>query len=127
MLPRTHPIGHRIEVSCSDITHEPAICIDLPPNRDRSIEFLRTAGVDPRIHWTTSNLATVTPLVAKRIDCSLRYPLPGEASSYHSDVIEVPLADPIPKNDVSAVLPTGVLAPRMIDRAIHYLCQYFDR
>jgi DNA-binding transcriptional LysR family regulator len=48
MLPAKHPLGSKKSISFSEVAHESAILIDLPPSRDRSIEFMRNAGVDPQ-------------------------------------------------------------------------------
>lgn len=126
MLPGTHALRQRSEISFSDIAHEPAIFIDLPPSKDRSIEFMRAAGVEPQIRWTSSNVATVVALVANGLGYSLRYSLPGETRSTDDGVIEIPVADPIPKNGVIAVLPTGIRAPHRVKEVIRYLRQHFE-
>ena len=126
MLPRTHALRNRSKISFADIAREPAIFIDLPPSRDRSIEFMREAGVEPQIRWTSSNLATVVALVANGLGYSLRYSLPGETRSPDDGVIEIPVADPIPKNGVSAALPTGVRVPHRAEEVIRYLRQHFE-
>lgn len=125
MLPRTHLLNHRAQISFAEIAHEPAILIDLPPSRDRSIEFMRAAGVEPRIRWTSTNLATVTSLVASGLGYSLRYSLPGETNPFTEDIVEIPVSDPIPRNAVSAVLPSRVQPPRRVNEAIRYLRQHF--
>lgn len=126
MLPSTHALRHRSMISFADIAGEPAIFIDLPPSRDRSIEFMRAAGVEPQIRWTSSNLATVVALVANGLGYSLRYSLPGETRSSDHGIIEIPVSDPIPDNGVSAVLPTGIRAPYRVEEVIRYLRQHFE-
>ncbi|WP_231445352.1 LysR family transcriptional regulator [Brevibacterium zhoupengii] len=126
MLPSNHALHNRPDISFADIASEPAIFIDLPPSRDRSIEFMRSAGVEPRIRWTSTNLATVEALVANGLGYSLRYALPGETRSPDNGVIEVPVSDPIPKNGISAALPTGVRASHRSEEVIRYLRQHFE-
>ncbi|SJM54691.1 LysR family transcriptional regulator [Gulosibacter sp. 10] len=121
MLPASHPLRDRAEVSFAEIAHEPAILIDLPPSRDRSIEFMRAAGVEPRIRWTSENLATVTALVANGLGYSLSYSLPGAQSPVSSGVVEIPVADPVPGNAISAVLPKGIRPSRRVDEAVRFL------
>lgn len=121
MLPSSHPLGDRPEISFTEVAHESAILIDIPPSRDRSIEFMRAAGVEPRIKWTSANLATVTALVARGLGYSLRYCLPDETSAPGPAIVEIPVADAIPRNAISAVMPKGIRPSRRMDEAVRFL------
>lgn len=127
MLPSSHPLGDRPEISFSEVAHEPAILIDIPPSRDRSIEFMRAAGVEPRIKWTSANLATVTALVASGLGYSLRYSLPDETSTPGPGIVEIPVADAIPRNAISAVIPRGIRPSRRMDEAVWFLRKLFTK
>lgn len=127
MLPSSHPLSNEPEISFAEVAHESAILIDLPPSRDRSIEFMRAAGVEPRIKWTSANLATVTALVASGLGYSLRYSLPGETSTLRPGVVEVPVADAIPRNAISAVMPKGIRPSRRMDEAVWFLRDLFTK
>lgn len=126
MLPAKHPLCSRKSISFSEVAHESAILIDLPPSRDRSIEFMRTGGVVPRIRWTSTNLATVMALVANGLGYSLRYALPGETNTPGPGVIEIPVADTVPRNAITAVVPRGIHTPRRVDEAIRFLSHHFS-
>lgn len=126
MLPSSHPLSGRPEISFAEVAHESAILIDIPPSRDRSIEFMRAAGVEPRIKWTSANLATVTALVASGLGYSLRYCLPGETSAPRPGVVEIPVADAIPRNAISAVVPKGFRPSRRMDEAVWFLKNLFS-
>lgn len=126
MLPSSHHLSGRPEISFAEVAHESAILIDIPPSRDRSIEFMRAAGVEPRIKWTSANLATVTALVASGLGYSLRYSLPGETRTLRPGIVEIPVADTIPTNAISAVIPRGIRPSLRIAEAVRILRSAFS-
>jgi DNA-binding transcriptional LysR family regulator len=104
MLPAKHPLGSKKSISFSEVAHESA----------------------PRIRWTSTNLATVMALVANGLGYSLRYALPGETNAPGPGVIEIPVADTVPKNAITAVVPRGIHTPRRVDEAIRFLSNHFS-
>jgi len=64
-------------------------------------------------------------LVANGLGYSLRYALPGETSAPGPGVIEIPAADTVPRNAISAVLPRGAHTSRKVDEAIRFLSDHF--
>jgi DNA-binding transcriptional LysR family regulator len=121
MLPEDHQLRGRQEISFSDVAQEAAIMIDLPPSQERSIDFMRAAGVEPRIRLSSANVATVTALVANGLGYSLRYSTPDATEAPGPGVIEVPVSDSIPKNGISAVIAKGRRQSKRIDEAIRSL------
>ncbi|WP_423059252.1 LysR substrate-binding domain-containing protein [Brevibacterium linens] len=121
MLPSTHRLRKRRKISFSDVAHESAILIDLPPSQERSIEFMRAAGVEPRIRLSSANLATVTALVADGHGYSLRYSRPDSSTPPGPGIIEIPVADSIPENGICAVTAKGRRLPRRVDEASRVL------
>lgn len=126
MLPENHRLRDRQEISFFDVAQESAIMIDLPPSQERSIDFMRAAGVEPRIRLSSANLATVTALVATGLGYSLRYSTPDATEAPGPGVIEVPVSDSIPKNGISAVTAKGRRQPKRVDEAIRSLKMLFS-
>lgn len=126
MLASDHPLATRSHVSFREIEDEPAILIDLPPSNERSVEFMRAAGSVPQIRWTSANLATVASLVSHGLGYSLRYCLPGERAPIAEGVVEVPVANPLPPNSVSAIHPADVRPSASVRELISHLRRYLQ-
>lgn len=120
MLPEGHRLAAAHEVAFADVAQEPAILIDLPPSTERSLEFMRAAGVEPTLRWSSNNLATVASLVGAGLGWSLRYTLPGEQPAARG-LVEIPVADPTPPNAVCAVVPDGDRVDRRVRHALEVL------
>ena len=93
---------------------------DLPPSTERSLEFMRAAGVEPTLRWSSNNLATVASLVGAGLGWSLRYTLPGEQPAARG-LVEIPVADPTPPNAVCAVVPDGDRVDQRVRHALEVL------
>lgn len=126
MLPESHRLRNRPVVAFSDVAEEAAILIDLPPSQERSIDFMRAAGVEPRIRLSSANLATVTALVANGLGYSLRYSKPDAAEAPGPGVIEIPVADSIPENGISVVTAKRERSPKRVEEAIQALMTLYS-
>lgn len=126
MLPASHPLRNRSSISFSDVAEEYAVLIDLPPSQERSIDFMRDAGVEPRIRLSSANLATVTALVANGLGYSLRYSRPDTIEVPAPGVVEIPVADSIPENGIDAVFAKGRRLPKRVEEAIRVLTELYS-
>ena len=124
MVSSAHELSEKRAVTFAEVAHESAILIDLPPSRDRSVEFMRAASVEPRIKWTSTNVATVTALVAAGLGYSLVYSIVGENLPAAAGIVQIPVADPLPENSVSVVLPVGLRSLRTADEAVDFLLNH---
>ena len=71
ILPETHPLAKRPDVSASDLAPFPMILLDLPPSADYFLAFFDASGLKPRIVERTQDMAVVRSLVGNDIGYSI--------------------------------------------------------
>jgi DNA-binding transcriptional LysR family regulator len=120
------PTGHRLaaheSVTFADLADEPAILLDIPPTIERLTETLRSAGVVPRIRWTSSNIDTIYSMVSRGLGYSLINSPPVHGRTYEgNEVVFRPIVGTESLNTIVAVLPPGRHLPRRVRAALDHL------
>ena len=122
MLSAGHALAGRTSVRLAEIAEETAILLDIPPTVERLTAVMRSAGVEPRIRWTSSNMETIRSMVARGLGYSFVNSPPATGTTYEGGaVVFIPVADQTAANRIVAVLPPGQRVPRRVQAAIDFL------
>lgn len=126
-LPTAHPLAARESVTFADLADETAILLNIPPTIERLTETLRSAGVQPRIRWTSSNIDTIYSMVSRGLGYSLINSPPAHGRTYEdNEVVFRPVVGTESLNTIVAVLPPGRHASRRVRVAIDHLREAAD-
>ncbi|MFB0836072.1 LysR family transcriptional regulator [Arthrobacter halodurans] len=122
VLPAGHALAGRSSIGLAEIAEEPAILLDIPPTVERLTAVMRSAGLEPRIRWTSGNMETIRSMVARGLGYSFVNSPPATGSTYEGgEVVFIPVADRTAANAIVAMLPPGQRAPRRVGAAIEFL------
>ncbi|NKX54289.1 LysR family transcriptional regulator [Arthrobacter mobilis] len=121
MLAAGHPLAGRESISLREVQDEPAILLDQPPTIERVTGMMRSAGIEPKLRWPSTNMETIRSLVARGLGFSFVNSRPATTVTFDDRrVAYVPVSDELPDNAIVAVLPPGVRPPRRVEEAIRF-------
>jgi DNA-binding transcriptional LysR family regulator len=122
VLSARHELAARASIHLSELAHEPAILLDVPPTAERLTAVIQAAGLEPRIRWTSSNMETIRAMVARGLGYSFMNSPPATGTTHDGgEVVFIPLADRTGENAIVAVSPAGQREPRRVRAAIDFL------
>ncbi|NMR28360.1 LysR family transcriptional regulator [Arthrobacter sp. SF27] len=115
LLPQSHRLAERPEVSLQELAEDPMILLDAPPSSHHTMTLFEQTGVSPVIRYRTTDFELTRSLVGRGVGYSVLVQRPAIDSSYEG----LPV---VPKPIVPAVKPVGVKmvwpeAIRLTDRA----------
>ena len=122
MVSAGHALAGESSVRLADIAQEPAILLDVPPTIERLTAVMRSAGLEPRIGWTSSNMETIRSMVARGLGYSFVQSHPKTGTTYEGgEVVFIPVAEQTTANTIVAVRSAAQRAPRRVKAAIDFL------
>lgn len=122
VLSAGHKLANRTSIRLAEIAEESAILLDIPPTIERLTAVMRSAGLEPRIRWTSSNMETIRSMVARGLGYSFVNSPPTTGTTYEGgEVVFIPVEDKTAANAMVAVMPAGQAAPRRVNAAIEFL------
>ncbi|WP_051298538.1 LysR substrate-binding domain-containing protein [Arthrobacter castelli] len=123
MLPADHSLADRDVVLLHEVADEPAILLDVPPTIERVVGMMRSAVMEPKLQWQSTNMETIRSLVARGLGFSVVNSPPESNTTFDNRTVTyVPLSDHLPKNTITCALPPKVRPPRKVTEAIRF-CQ----
>lgn len=96
IVPVTHPLAHREEVSLSELIDEPFILMDLPHTRQYFLSVFYSQHLEPRIRYRSTSFEAVRALVGNGLGYALLNLEPRIPKAYDgSEVISLRLREPL--------------------------------
>lgn len=103
-----HPCAGQERVALADLADEPLLLVNPEGSRGVIEQLIEEAQVTPRLGWAFSNPETVRSMVARGLGYSVFSGRPKSAESFDGGrVAYVPIADPVPPNEVVLATPRG--------------------
>lgn len=89
LLPRDHPLAAQEDVALTELAGEPLVLLDVPPSRRYFTGLLETAGVEPRVAFSSPSLEMVRGLVGRGLGVSLLVTRPMGDVTYDGQTVAV--------------------------------------
>ncbi|MGI9509762.1 MAG: LysR family transcriptional regulator [Geminicoccaceae bacterium] len=116
LLPKAHPLARQQDVALHDLADEPLILLDVAPSRGYFTGLLRSAGIEPRIAFSSPSLELVRGLVGRGLGYSLLVTRPSGDLSYDGQGLAIcPIRDAVRQSRIvlstlRALRPTRVMS-----------------
>ena len=127
LLPKAHALAGQADIALSDLADEPLILLDVAPSRGYFTGLLRSAGIEPRVAFSSPSLELVRGLVGRGLGYSLLVTRPSGDVSYDGQGLAIcPVRGPVRQSRIvlsalRALRPTRVMSAFEI-----YAASYFD-
>lgn len=119
MLPAGHPQAGADSVFVRDVLDLPLILLDIPPTADAILGILMGLGVDTPPRLRSPNIETIRAYVGLGLGFCLTNTVPHHRIGAEAhDIAYVPLADPVPRNAITAATAPGPAPSRRSQLAI---------
>ena len=123
LLPAEHRLAAPGPVSLRELEDEPMVMLDMPPSATMFREVLATAGVTPKVRFTSASFESVRSLVASGAGYSLLLQRPSQASTYAGPpVVHREIAEDVLQVDVVLALARDARPTRRV-RAFADFCR----
>lgn len=104
VLPADHPLARRRRIRLADLHDQDLVLLDIPRSREYFLDMLASAGVRPRIRYSSRSYETVRSLVARGHGYSILNTIPLSTHTYDGgELAAVPIADEVRSLDVCFV------------------------
>ncbi|WBL19539.1 LysR family transcriptional regulator [Citricoccus sp. NR2] len=122
VIPSTHRLAHRESIRLEEIIEEPLIPVNVPPSIERITDSIRSLGLQPLMRWPSQNYETVRSMVSHGLGWSYFNLVPQSTVSYDGGTLKyIPIADPMPKNEILGVTQPGVEFNSKVSSAIEFI------
>jgi len=101
LLPEKHLLARKTMIALRDLDNEPLILLDVPPSREYFTGLLETAGIEPRVAFTSPSLELVRGLVGRGLGYSLLVTRPPSDLTYDGQRLAIrKLKGPVEKSRI---------------------------
>jgi DNA-binding transcriptional LysR family regulator len=89
LLPQQHRLAKRKRIALRDLAAEPFVLLDIPPSRTYFLRVLKSAGIEPKIAFSSPSLEVVRGLVGQGLGFSILITRPHGDHSYDGEALAV--------------------------------------
>lgn len=106
LLPATHPLAGRPEVSLHELAAEPMVLLDIAPSRGYFLEIFQAHGLTPDVVFSSPSLEMVRGMVGQGLGYSLLVTRPhGDTTCDGQRVVSIPIREPVTPAELVAAWP----------------------
>ncbi len=128
LLPDDHKLARQRKISLDSLRDEPLILLDVPPSRNYFMGLFRSAGIEPRIAFSSPSIEMVRGLVGSKRGYSLLVTRPyGDRSYDGRRIVARPIADKVAAGDVCLARLGQTRPTRLMDAFSDFCRQWFSR
>lgn len=122
VIPSSHRLANRSSIHLEEIIDEPLIPVNVPPSIERITDSIRSLGLHPTMRWPSQNYETVRSMVSHGLGWSYFNLVPQSTVTYDGGMLKyIPIADPMPKNEILGITQPGVERNTKVSAAIRFL------
>lgn len=122
VIPTHHRLADRSSIHLEEIIDEPLIPVNIAPSIERITDSIRSLGLRPMIKWPSQNYETVRSMVSHGLGWSYFNLVPRSTTTYDGGMLRyVPIADPMPRNEILGVTQPGVPLNTKVSEAIRFI------
>lgn len=122
VIPSSHRLANRTSIHLQEIIDEPLIPVNVPPSIERITGSIRALGLRPLMRWPSQNYETVRSMVSHGLGWSYFNLVPQSTVTYDGGSLKyIPIADPMPKNEILGITQPGVELNSKVSTAIGFI------
>ena len=126
LLPASHPLANRADLSLKALQDEPFILLDLPHSRDYFLGFFGKQGFQPKVRHRSQSFELVRGLVASGEGYSILNLQPASRQTYDGGEVRcLPISEKVPALSVVLAHPAGLRQTRRAQAFAHCCQEYF--
>ena len=126
LLPASHPLANRANLSLKALRDEPFILLDLPHSRDYFLGFFGKQGFQPKVRHRSQSFELVRGLVASGEGYSILNLQPASRQTYDGGEVRcLPIREKVPALSVVLAHPAGLRQTRRAQAFAHCCQEYF--
>ncbi|MBT5226558.1 MAG: LysR family transcriptional regulator [Proteobacteria bacterium] len=126
LLPASHPLANRANLSLRALQDEPFILLDLPHSRDYFLGFFGKQGFQPKVRHRTQSFELVRGLVASGEGYSILNLQPSSRQTYDGGEVRcLPIREKVPALSVVLAHPAGLRQTRRAQGFARCCQEYF--
>ena len=126
LLPASHPLANRTDLSLKALQDEPFILLDLPHSRDYFLGFFGKQGFQPKVRHRSQSFELVRGLVASGEGYSILNLQPASRQTYDGGEVRcLPISEKVPALSVVLAHPAGLRQTRRAQAFAHCCQEYF--
>lgn len=126
LLPASHPLAERAEITLADLLPHPMVLLDAPPSRDYFLSLFEGSGT-PDVRYRARSFEMVRGMVAHGLGYSLLATKPAAAMSYDGKALaDRPLAGRHKPSRMVICTRAGAALPRQAETFLLHCANLFD-
>ena len=126
LLPIKHRLAKRHAITIRELADEPLVLLDVPPSRTYFLRILRSAGVEPKIAFSSPSLEVVRGLVGQGLGYSILITKPHGNHTYDGKALALcAIADKVEPGLIVLATLKQMRKTRLVSEFEEYSAGYF--
>ena len=127
LLPVKHRLAKRRAITIRELAGEPLVLLDVPPSRTYFLRILRSAGVEPKIAFSSPSLEVVRGLVGQGLGYSILVTKPHSNHTYDGEALVLcAIADKVEPALIVLATLKQMRKTRLVSEFEQHCASYFE-
>ena len=126
LLPQHHRLATRRRIALRDLAAEPFVLLDIPPSRTYFLRILQSAGIEPKIAFSSPSLEIVRGLVGQGLGYSILITRPHGDHSYDGEPLAIrAIAEDVERGEIVLATLRQMRKTRLVSAFEEHCVRYF--